>query len=122
WLEASSENDLPTWDFYVNDLSDRYSILQGAIGAGYNGEYYSIKHEALTGITQSVEIANSPENLVFHQEKFQPSVLGEQSGVLSPAHSTSYLLEHPSGNNFPLVTWIVFNLDYVLNVNQGVSV
>ncbi len=60
----------PVWNFYINDVSSRYSALQMMIGAGFSdNRYYALKYNPLNGISESVEIENEPGDWVYHKEK-----------------------------------------------------
>jgi hypothetical protein len=83
-----SEGDEPWWNFYISDVSDRYSFMQNIIGIAYDGGNYFTKYETLTGISGSVALENNPEDWMFHQEKLQPSPLGEAAGIVYCGFST----------------------------------
>lgn len=75
----------PTWDFYINDVSDRYSFTQNLIAHGNEeNNHYFCRYSTITGITESVLLQNDPSDWVFHTEKFQPSLLG-MNGEVYPA-------------------------------------
>lgn len=63
----------PTWNFYINDLSNRYSIIQTLRGAGYQQGNYFSKYETITGINASVALQNDPADWSYHEENFQPT-------------------------------------------------
>lgn len=87
--DTSFYGEDPIWNFYINDVSDRYAVIQSAIGTGYEGNNnYFNKFATLKGITESVILENSQEDWVFHREKFQQSALGVSSGKVYPAFST----------------------------------
>ncbi|MCK9616384.1 MAG: T9SS type A sorting domain-containing protein [Lentimicrobiaceae bacterium] len=88
WSGRYSEDEEPVWNFYISDVSNRYSIIQTIFGMGYEGDNYFTKYETLTGISESVNLENNPEDWVFLQEKFQPSPLGEAAGAVYPGFST----------------------------------
>src|SRR5690554_5683822 len=63
----------PVWNFYISHVSERYSILQTLMGAGFElGNYFS-KYQTLTGIEGPVSIENDPANWSYHTELFQPT-------------------------------------------------
>lgn len=76
--------DDPIWNFYINDLSNRYSVANRFISIGESIHYFS-KLNTLNGITESVLLENNPEDWVFHREKFKPSPFGESSGEVHPS-------------------------------------
>jgi len=95
--EFPFEND-PVWNFYINDVSDRYSVSQFFIGYGNedNINYFN-KMPSLTGIAEPAEIQNDPEEYIWHVEKLQPTLLNEGE------------------NKFPgFFTWVIFN-DFTTN-------
>ncbi|MFA7686897.1 MAG: T9SS type A sorting domain-containing protein [Moheibacter sp.] len=86
--------DSPGWNFYINNVSNRYSIAQSFFHSGNEEENrtnYILKFSTLHGITESVEIENNPEDWLFHMEKFKPSSLGESSGDTYPGFLTNTL-------------------------------
>lgn len=80
-IKFNEDEDLP-WNFYINDISERYSIIQTAIGLGNEGSNYFSKYETLTGVSNSVSQENDPSEWILHYEKFQPSLLGELEPVI----------------------------------------
>jgi len=89
------------WNFYINDVSDRYAVTNTFIGRGFGEEHYFSKFETLSGVSNSVSLENDPDKWAFHIEKFQPSLLGEAGGVY-PAYSTLSTFENRAtfGRNF----------------------
>src|SRR5690606_33494985 len=63
-------------NFYFNEVSDRYGIIQTAIGEGYDDGNYFTKFESIIGVSEDISLENDPADWVQHVEKFQPSVLG----------------------------------------------
>src|SRR5690606_13657812 len=63
-------------NFYFNEVSDRYGIIQTAIGEGYDDGNYFTKFETIIGVSEDISLENDPADWVQHVEKFQPSVLG----------------------------------------------
>ncbi|SMC33003.1 T9SS type A sorting domain-containing protein [Moheibacter sediminis] len=105
----------PVWNFYINDVSERYSIVQSAIGTGYeSGNNYFSKFPTITSIDQSLTIHNNPEDYAFHEEKIQPSPLGVSSGNLHPGFST---ISTYNGNF--MVSWTFYNTGDPLNVEES---
>ncbi|MFA5618785.1 MAG: T9SS type A sorting domain-containing protein [Weeksellaceae bacterium] len=88
WGYRLSEEDDLVWNFYINDVSERYTIAQSIFAVGYEGDNYFSKYPLITGISASIDLENNPEDYVFHQEKFQPSVLGESSEAIYTGLST----------------------------------
>lgn len=106
----------PLWNFYINDVSDRYSIIQSVISTGHEGgKNYFSKFYTITGIDESFTMQNNPENFVFHEEKIQPSPLGMSSGNLHPAF---YTITTYNGNF--MVAWSVYNTAAPFNPEEGV--
>src|SRR5690606_32272825 len=65
-------NSEPAWNFYINDVSSRYSALQMMFASGFSGNrHYALKFEPLTGVNESVEMENNPEDWVYHKEKLR---------------------------------------------------
>ena len=77
----------PEWNFYINDVTDRYSIIQTLIGAGSEEGDYFTKFETINGITESISISNNPANWSYHTEAFQPTQLSYNE--IAPAHFTA---------------------------------
>ena len=63
-------------NFYFNDVSDRYGVIQTAIGEGYENGNYFAKFESIIGVSEDVALENDPAGWVHYVEKFHPSVLG----------------------------------------------
>ena len=105
WSDIASQGEEPPWNFYISDISNRYSIIQTIFGNGYEGDNYFSEYETLTGVSGSVNLENNPEDWVFHQEKFQPSPLGEAAGAVYPGFST---LNTWGGN--VLSGWTVYSM------------
>ena len=84
-----SENDPfggqdPAWNFYISDVSSRYSIIQALIGVGFEqGNYYN-KFETLSGIEGPVSVQNNPADWSYHTEMFHPTQLA--SSTVAPAY------------------------------------
>jgi len=87
YMQDAPFSEDPVWNFYINNVSNRYSIIHSFIGEGYEQGDYFIKFETVMGIDTSVSIENNPNTWVFHTEAFQPSNLGGD-GVY-PGFSTS---------------------------------
>lgn len=74
----------PAWNFYISDVSNRYSIIQALIGVGFDqGNYYN-KFETLSGIEGPVAVQNDPADWSYHTEMFQPTQLA--SSTVAPAY------------------------------------
>ena len=67
----------PDWNFYINDVSDRYSIIQTLVGIGYDQGDYFTKFETIAGIEDAVSLANNPTDWSHHSEIFQTSQVGD---------------------------------------------
>lgn len=77
----------PIWNFYMNDVSDRYDIGHTFMGMLFGEDTYYSKFETLSGNSNSVDLTNDPTKWAIHIEKFQPSPLGELEGIY-PAYKT----------------------------------
>lgn len=78
--ENSAGNNGEFWNFFISDVSDRYSAFHTNLGIGYGGEGYASKYPTLQGVSNSAVLQNNPEEWVLHHEDFQPTILGEQQG------------------------------------------
>lgn len=63
----------PLWDFYINNVSDRYVAYHSSIGNKFETGNYLILFDKLTNFQESQEIINQASEYVYHEEKFQPS-------------------------------------------------
>ncbi|HLW33166.1 MAG TPA: T9SS type A sorting domain-containing protein [Aequorivita sp.] len=73
-----------TWNFYINNVSNRYSIIQTLMGAGYEQGLYFKKYETLSGIQGPVSIENDEKDWSYHTELFQPTQLADSE--IAPAY------------------------------------
>lgn len=105
----------PIWNFYINDISDRYAIIQSMIGSGYEQGYYFSKIETLMGVDASVALENNPENWVQHTENFQPSPLGGEGVFKGASTSSTY-------NETLLGGWTLFDPPLLDPENATVSI
>lgn len=94
------EDQDPTWNFYINNVSNRYSIIQTLIGAGYDQGNYFSKYETLSGIDESISIENNPADWSYHAELFQPTQLA--GNELAKAYFTASTF-----NGYLLIGWTV---------------
>jgi len=103
-LEEPLGSDGPVWDFYINDVSDRYFISNSVFGTGFDeGSYFS--KFSLNGIETPVLLENNPDNLVYHEEQFQLSPLGDfQNAAVGFSTLTTLVNEIDMGG------WMVTNL------------
>lgn len=69
----------PFWDFFINDVSDRYAAHNSCIGNKFKDGEYFIVFDKITNFTESQEISNNPNELIYHEEKFRPSLLGQNA-------------------------------------------
>lgn len=77
----------PDWNFYINNVSDRYSFIQTLKGQNFDlGSYFS-KFQTITGIQGAVSIANDPGNWSYHTEQFQPTIVANDP--IHPANFTA---------------------------------
>ncbi len=77
YLNASGHNEEAQWNFYINDVSDRYSIGNVFAGLNHSINHYVSKFSNIKGIENSTVLQNDPNNWVYHTESFQPSINGE---------------------------------------------
>lgn len=75
------EGEGSAWNFYINDVSDRYTIFQTLVGWGYDQGNYFTKYESLLGVQESVSLENNPDAWTLHTEQFQQSSLGANTDV-----------------------------------------
>lgn len=101
------------WNFYINDVSERYSVAHTMAGTGFeqNSNYF-YKFAMLNGISNYVTLVNNPEDWVFHREKFQPSLLSSPEEVY-PAFSTAITYD----GNF--VLGLTFSNTVTFNIEDG---
>lgn len=64
------------WNFYINNVSNRYTFIHNAAVRNYKNGYYFSKFPELSNISGNADISNDPSKWVSHQEKFEPSLLG----------------------------------------------
>ena len=76
----------PEWNFYINNVSNRYSFIQTLIGAGFPQGTYFTKFKTVTGINTAISIANNPADWSYHTQKFQRTKV---SNELAPANFTA---------------------------------
>jgi len=71
----------PKWNFYINNVSDRYAVLLTLTGMRFKDDsYYFLKYKTLNdGIAGSLTWENRAEDWVSHTEYFQSSPLGISS-------------------------------------------
>ncbi|MGB3345189.1 MAG: T9SS type A sorting domain-containing protein [Aequorivita sp.] len=63
----------PDHNFYINDVSSRYSIIQSLKTISISHANYYTKFQTLTGIDNSVSLQNDPTAWSYHEENFQPT-------------------------------------------------
>ena len=68
------------WNFYVSETSDRYSFIHSNLGVGYDNNGYVSKYPTITNVSSSLNLQNEPDEWVVHNEKFRPSIEGENQG------------------------------------------
>lgn len=70
YTEDTFEED-SIWDFYINNVSNRYSIIPTLIGVGFGeNKYYFSKYNPLNGINTSFTFENEISDWVYHHEEF----------------------------------------------------
>lgn len=90
---ASPFEGTPNWNFYINDISNRYVIMHTFMGLMFGEDNYFTKMETLHGASTSLNLTNDPDKWAFHKEKIQPSILGETEGI-NPAYSSMMTYEN----------------------------
>jgi len=88
YIQDTSAGSNPMWNFYINNVSDRYSIYNSFLGAGFEHGTYALKHQPVHGIYENTEITNDISNMVHHVEKMEASKISENvypafSGITS---------------------------------------
>ena len=76
----------PEWNFYINEVSNRYSFIQTLIGAGFPKGTYFAKFKTITGVDNEVSVANNPADWSYHSQKFQSTKV---SNTFAPANFTA---------------------------------
>ena len=77
--DSPTDDEDPEHNFYINDLSNRYSIIQSLGTTSMVHPNYFTKFETITGITGFVSLQNDPAAWSYHEENFQPTqVAGNQ--------------------------------------------
>lgn len=108
--------EVPVWNFYINDVSDRYSILNSLVAIGYEGDdHYFTKFETLEGVTESVSLANDPQDWTLHQEKIQPS----PSGLTLENNLTAFTTSHIYKEKYSIGEWIGIAHGPIYNPENG---
>lgn len=115
WGFKIDEDDRPN-DFYINDVSDRYKILQDRIAISYDVEFYFTKYDHST-TSSSMTFQNDPENYVLHKEKFQPSPVGASEGSHYSAFSTNSTWK----GNSTSMGWEGYNVNEAIDMEEGVQ-
>lgn len=90
WPFMFSENEEPMWNFFINDVSERYIFSQVAFASGHEKQHYYTRYNTLNGVSQSVSLENNPENYIFQNEHLQPSPLAEQQENIYMGPSVLY--------------------------------
>lgn len=115
WDTMQSEGEEPIWNFYINTLSDRYTLIQNVVAMGYEGNSYVSKYNTLSGISGSILREVGPEDWSFHHEFFQASLLGESQGINYPG-----LMVVSTYENYVDGGWTSFRTD--MNADEGITV
>lgn len=76
----------PEWNFYINNVSNRYSFIQSLIGAGFPQGTYFTKFKTIMGVNNDVSIANNPAEWSHHTQKFLSTKF---SNSLAPTNFTA---------------------------------
>lgn len=105
------------WNFYINDVSDRYSIIHSLIGFNYEMGDYITKYETLSGISDNISISNNPEDYISHIAKFQPSKIG-----LDEVYAGFLTIGVFNGDiNSFFGTWELSYPDDPMDLNEGIK-
>ena len=105
-------NGDPVWNFYINDISDRYSIFHSFMGSGYEKGYYFTKFPAINNVSENTSLQNDPDSWVYHTEKFHPSDLGTTE--IYPGFSISSFFDGNLLNNR-----IIYNTAKTINPEEA---
>lgn len=79
-LGGSGDEREDSWNFYINDISDRYSFIHFYNAVRHDGLFFASQFESIDGFNNDSSYQNDPEDYIFHQDKFQPSVAGTTAG------------------------------------------
>ena len=90
----------PEHNFYINNLSSRYSIIQFLKTSSISQPNYFTKFQTLTGIDNAVSLQNDPTAWSYHEENFQPSKV-----ALSEVFQAHFVASTFNGNL--LVGWML---------------
>ena len=71
----------PMWSFFINDFSERFTFIHNAVVRNYKDGYYFLKFQDVSNVSGNVDISNDPSKWAFHQEKFEPSLLGATNNL-----------------------------------------
>src|SRR5690606_29027179 len=80
----------PIWNFYINDVSARYSVIQYLSGANFQKGNYFSKYQTLTGIQDPITLANNPAAWSYHTELFQPTQVADSQVAPANVVSSTY--------------------------------
>lgn len=69
----------PIWDFFINDVSDRFAAYNSTIASKFEHLNYFVMFDKITQFTESQDLQNSPDEFFYHEQKFQPSILGQNT-------------------------------------------
>lgn len=116
WISKDDEADQAPWNFYINDVSDRYLIRQNAIALGYNGKYYVSKYPTLAGVSGDTQTVNDANGWVAHQQKFKPTVLGEEMTELYGGFIVTETLGNSSYGG-----WSIYDTDSEYDQENGLN-
>lgn len=106
-----------SWNFYINDVSERYSYLQAYSAIRQDGTFFASKYDQITGVSGSLTLQNNPGDYVFHEEKFQPSPLAQAENNYLYAMKTM-----ASWNGIPIGGFQIVDTNNEGNLEQGTKV
>lgn len=116
FIWGSEFAEVPVWNFYINDVSDRYSIINSLVAIGYEGDnHYFTKFETLEGVVESVSLENDPQDWTLHQEKIQPS----PGGLTLENNLTAFTTSHIYKEKYSIGEWIGIAHGPIYNPEQG---
>lgn len=88
FFTSTVDGQEPEWNFYINNVSNRYSFIQTLIGGGFPEGSYSAKFKTITGIHGDVSIANNPADWSYLSQKFQRTKVSNDYGPSKFSAST----------------------------------
>lgn len=116
WVSQGS-SDAQMWDFYINDVSERYSFFHAYNAVRHDGMFFASQFESANGFDSSASYQNDPNDYIFHQEKFQPSVAGNAAGNYLKGFKTNV-----SWNGKMVGGFALLDESHEIDLEQGVPI